>query len=141
MAPTVPDSPQHHSSFIPATSTPSTRLSPSSELLTPSTARSSELFTPCSTTRSSELCTPSSTTRQRLTVLVVMGPCNWQGKGGFQCPCTSGSCTSDLDASRASYDYCDHPMSKHTDYVESLAPSTSTIPHSALLLPAILRRE
>ena len=36
---------------------------------------------------------------------------------------TSGSCTSDLDASRAICVYCVHPMSMHTDYGKSLVPS------------------
>ena len=76
----------------------------------------SKLFTPSSTTRlslSSELFTPPSTTRQRCTVLVTMGPCNWQGiQDGFRYACTSGFCTSDLDASQVSCDNCMHPISR-----------------------------
>lgn len=117
----------YQSSFTPPSSSPPTGLSPSLQSFT-----------------------PPSTTRQRRTILVTMGPCNWRGKNhGYRCPCTSGSCTSDLDASQASCDNCMHPMSMHGDYGKPLAPSMSrgpltkqqlSLPLSLGLLPAILGR-
>jgi len=73
------------------------------------------------------------TTRQRRTILVKMGPCNWQGKNDdFQCLCTSGSCTSDWNASQASCDNCMHPMSLHSDYgiLHSAALNPTTVSHA-----------
>jgi hypothetical protein len=87
--------------------------------------------------------TSPSTTRQRRTILVTMGSCNWQGKNnGFRCPCTSGSCTSDLDASQASCDSCMHPMSTHSDYSMYLSCTfykLRFVNQAAAFSPAVLK--
>ena len=129
MVPTALDSSSSpcQSLFTPPSSSPPTGLSPSPQSFT-----------------------PPSTTRQRRTILVTMGSCNWQGKNSnYRCPCTSGSCTSDLDASQAFCDYCGHLMAKHSDYGMYLALSMSlgpltkqqlSLPLSLSLLLAIPRR-
>ena len=101
--------------------------SPTQSLLIPTPSTSAGL------SPSPQPFTSSPTARQRRTVLVTMGPCTVQGKNGWRCSCTCGSCTSDLGASSASCDNCMHPMFMHSDYGKSLAPSIISTSHLYLL--------
>ena len=49
------------------------------------------------------------------TVLITMGRCNFPFKNGASCPCTAGSCTSEIYLKELC-EVCGHVMSLHCDY-------------------------
>lgn len=57
------------------------------------------------------------------TILIKIGRCNFPFKNGASCPCTAGSCTSELDlkGKEELCEVCGHIMSLHCDYSKNFA--------------------
>lgn len=57
------------------------------------------------------------------TVLITMGCCNFPFKNGASCPCTAGSCTSELylKGKEELCEVCGHLMSLHCDFSKNFA--------------------
>lgn len=57
------------------------------------------------------------------TALITMGCCNFPFKNGASCPCTAGSCTSELylKGKEELCEVCGHVMSLHCDYSKNFA--------------------
>jgi hypothetical protein len=90
----------------------------SSTVALPSTSSTQLHFSP-------ELSIPAPT-KPRQSILITMGPCMWKEEE-YQCNCAVGSCISDFGATlnQAFCKKCCHPMSTHSGYGKSLAPTTT----------------
>lgn len=70
-------------------------------------------------------------------VLITMGRCNFPFKNGASCPCTAGSCTSELylKGKDELCEVCGHLMSLHCDYSKNFARQSNVFYWCLFIVP------